>query len=488
VRKRHLWGSIDDQMGARPAALRGRARGRHGALARQALAGAVGLAALGGLGGLVATSGCRGPTSSVPAGDAPALRETGSVATSAPSARGPTAGELDASSPSADASAREAAWSTLFEHLATRCYVDELARADYAVRWLDHRLPRSAAPEGAPWPAEGNVVHPTAGTSAAARRAAALRRALLTPPLRSHVVDCELPIARRRAGAPLPGGRGDVAHYVAYLPARLFSEPERVRAVLLYAPGGGKGGRSRAFLTEIPGKTVRDTYAGGLATQHRVDTWLAERPEREPVMVVALHSNGEEHTNGSTDFLVRDVPEHVAGALLGGAPRRALALGAEGVSSGARAIVRALRAEPRAFDTVGLSCMACGGVSPERGYLGSPEEVLAWSRELAERVRAGDLHVRFAIGSRDNQLPCNRGLYELWSSTGMFDAGGPPKLTRCAGPGPHDERSCDTERPGFATFAGELHDYRFLARSYQAQLEFHLEALGEVARARRRAR
>lgn len=453
-----------------------------------------GLAGLASLLGVASALSCRGPTSSLPAGDAPARPEGAPSAAStsevgrAPSVPASTGASGPGDAPSAAASAREATWERLFEHLATRCYVDQLARADYAVRWLDHRLPRSEAPAGAPWPAEGNVIHPAPGSPAALRRAATLRAALLAPPVRSHVVDCELPIHRRVEGAPVPGGRGDVAHYVAYLPAKLFSEPERVRAVLLYAPGGGKGGRSRPFLTEIPGKTVRDTYAGGLATQHRVDAWLADRADREPVLVVALHSNGEEHTNGSTDFLVRDVPEHVAEALLGGAPRSALALGAEGVSSGARAIVRALRAEPSAFDTVGLSCMACGGVSPERGYLGSAEEVLAWSRALADRAKAGELFVRFAIGSRDNQLPCNRGLHELWSAVGMFDRERPTTLTRCAERGPRDERTCDTERDGFATFAGELHDYRFLARSYQAQLEFHLDALGKVVRRRRAPR
>lgn len=395
---------------------------------------------------------------------------------SAPSATSPAS-----STPPAEAApgpAREAVWRGLFRHLAAHCRVDALDPSDYALRWLNYGLPRSAAPPDAPWPSREVLLLPAAGSAPAIARARDLERRLAGSRT-SHVVDCSFVVQKRACRGCRPTGPTSIeglAHYVAYLPAALFTEPERVRSLLLYAPGGGKGGRSRPVLTEVPGKTIYDSYAGGLETKRRIDAWAAAHPDRTPPIFVALQSNGDEHENGPIEYLTHDVPAHVADAFLGGRRREELVVGAEGVSSGSRQVVLALRAKPAAFDVVGLSCMSCGPIDPDKGRLGSRAELAAWSAALGERVKRGALRVRFAIGARDNQLACNRRLHELWRAGGVF-RDEPAAHVGCEPGKAEDERTCDTRKDGFATYRGELHDYRFLSRSWDDELEFLLGAL-----------
>lgn len=373
-----------------------------------------------------------------------------------------------------DSAAREKTWDTLFSHIASRCYVDELAPTNYAVQWLNHHLPRDLAPTGAPWPVLEDQVFPAPSTPKARARALELRKDWLATP-RSHVVDCFFEVPQRDDPAVVPNTKD--AHYAAYLPAELFVAPERVRTALVYSPGGGRGGHSRPFLTEIPGKTIYDIAAGGLGTKHRMDEWHAKHPEHSVPIFFALHSNGEEYGNDGTTFLTEDVPNHIASQLLGGMDIKRLVLGVEGVSSGARTLVLALRARPFAFATVGLSCMACGGVDARRGRIGSSDKVNAWAMTLGDRAKRGELRMRFAIGSRDNQLPCNKALHDMFGNSGMFDMSRPPTFHECKAGESQSEKTCDHEVDGFRVYRGELHDYHFLSRSWQHQLEFHLEAL-----------
>ncbi|HRI70353.1 MAG TPA: hypothetical protein PK156_39245 [Polyangium sp.] len=375
-----------------------------------------------------------------------------------------------------DPSLRERAWEAIFAHVATHCYVDELAPTNYAVQWLNHLLPREQAPAGAPWPSLKNQAFPAPNTPEARVRADELRKKWLDTP-QSHVVDCYFAVPQRSDPAQVPTTKE--AHYAAYLPAALFVTPERVRVALVYSPGGGRGGHSRPFLTEIPGKTIHDIAAGGLGTKYRLDQWLSKHPDASPPIFFALHSNGEEYGNSATEFLTDDVAKHIGAALLGGVEAKEIVLGIEGVSSGARTIMLALRARPHAFATVGLSCMACGGVDIRRNRIGSPEEVRAWAAQLSERAKRGELRMRFAIGSRDNQLPCNKELHRVLGEAGMFDRSRAAEFYECKEGVSPSESTCDYEVDGFRVYRGELHDYHFLSRSWQHQLEFHLEALSD---------
>jgi hypothetical protein len=375
-----------------------------------------------------------------------------------------------------DPSIRERAWQAIFSHLATHCYLDELAPTNYAVQWLNHHLPREQAPEGAPWPSLKNQAFPPLNTPEARVRADELRKRWLSAP-QSHVVDCFFAVPQRADTAQVPTTKE--AHYAAYLPAALFVTPERVRVALVYSPGGGRGGHSRPFLTEIPGKTIYDIAAGGLGTKYRIDQWLSKHPDASPPIFFALHSNGEEYGNSATEFLTDDVPRHIGAALLGGVEAKDMVVGIEGVSSGARTMMLALRVRPDAFSTVGLSCMACGGVDIRKRRIGSPEEVQAWAMQLGERAKRGDLRMRFAIGSRDNQLPCNKALHEVLGKAGLFDLNRAVQFHECKEGVSPSESTCDYEMDGFRVYRGELHDYHFLSRSWQHQLEFHLEALSD---------
>jgi hypothetical protein len=73
--------------------------------------------------------------------------------------------------------------------------------------------------------------------------------------------------------------------------------------------------------------------------------------------------------------------------------------------------------------------------------------------------------VRFAIGSRDGQLPCNKAYRDLFLETGALSS-----------------------PDAFNIVEGEKHDFNFLRRSYPAELEWHLTALDRIARRAEAAR
>lgn len=356
-----------------------------------------------------------------------------------------------------------ALYDTLFRFIATHCYADEIGPSSYTKTWLSYKLTPDKLPADAHFPLQDGKVFPRYGQAATAR-AAELREAWLKTP-RSHIIDCAYDVETRHCPtcAPPPNFRprgariDEKTHYVAYLPAALFSEPSRVRALLVLVPGGN-GGRSRPFLTPHPDASIWKKGSGGLETQQRVDRYLAAHPETVPPIVMALQTAGEETPYGPTDYLTLDVPAHTAKTLLGGVAQKDLVVGYEGISSGSRAMVRAFFQHPDVMNTVGLSCLACGGVNVRTGVLGSPKQMKAWSERLAERRRDGDLQIRFAIGSRDNQLPCNRELHSLMQEAGFY-------------------KSPDED---FFIYQGELHNYNFLIRAYPDMIDWHLATLTDI--------
>ena len=370
--------------------------------------------------------------------------------------------------------------------VASHCYVDELGPSVYTMAWLRYAVPQEALAPGALMPAPPDELPPEPGSREAKRRAEALRKDWLANP-RSHVVDCRFDVPLRPCRLCVQELRVHYAHYIAYLPAALSRDPDSVRTLLMIVPGG-RGGRSRSFLSPVPDKTPFHKGSGGLETKQRVDAYLADHPETPAPIVVALETNGDDYNNGRIEHLSTDMPKHIADTFLGGVAIEDLLMGAEGISSGARAILDTLLAKPNIFATAGLTCLACGMLNPLKAAARAQIDFEGFASKLAERAKAGELQVRFSIGSRDGQLPCNRALYDLFARHGIVDADEPVRYSKCSYGHQADWQFCDTERDGWATYAGEMHHYGLLKKSYPPQLEWHLRALTEVAAARRGGR
>lgn len=373
------------------------------------------------------------------------------------------------------------------EWVASSCYVDELGPSPYVVAWQNYRAERSAFEDRAVLPADPPVRLPRAGSPEAKARAGRLRSAWQAAP-QSHVLDCTFVIPVRNC-RHCRGPKLFTAHYAVYLPEAIVTDPDRIGAMLLLVPGG-RGGRSRPFLSPVPDKTVFHRGSGGLETRQLIDRYLADHPETTPPIVVALETAGAEYNNGSIEHLTHDVPAHVAKTYL----RRdasTLALGAEGISSGARSILDALFAKPDAFATVGLTCLACGPLASKEGIGASPalvrrsprntvprDRVVDWARGLADRSAKRELFVRFSIGDRDGQLPCTMALHDLFEELGVVTAT-EERVVACHGK--DGAPPCDRERGGLALYENEMHHYGILEKSYPAQLRWHLESLTRAA-------
>jgi hypothetical protein len=340
----------------------------------------------------------------------------------------------------------------------SHCHIDELVPSAYTFAWHRYRRPADLLGPEDPLPLRAGRALPREGSAAAKEQSGALRRAWIDNP-RSHVIDCALPIKGHRClGCPIE----TVAHtyYAAYLPRALFVAPETVRSALFLVPGGN-GGRSRPFTRPIPDRSVYDRGSGGLDTKRRADAFYEAHPGASQAIIVALETSGFEAPSGPIEHLSRTMPGHIAATFLPHLGEGDLVVGAEGVSSGAREILRAAFHDPRAFHTVGLSCMACGGVHPKTSRLAGPSELRAFADTLAARRREGSFDVRFAIGSRDGQLPCNKAYRDLFLERGVLS-------------------SADAD--AFFVVEGEKHDFNFLRRAYPSQLDWHLAALARIAR------
>ncbi|MEM9695985.1 MAG: hypothetical protein AAGA56_25805, partial [Myxococcota bacterium] len=331
---------------------------------------------------------------------------------------------------------------------------------------------------------------PEVGTRAAKKRAAELRTQWLKDP-QSRVLDCTGTFAMRVCRhCRNHGKRLRRIHYTVYLPRRFFVDTAAVRSLLMLVPGGN-GGRTRPFLTQIPGKTVFHRGSGGLRTKQRIDQLLAREPGLAAPMVIGLETPGHPYVNGAVEHLSVDLPAHVASLFLAGRDPQTLWLAAEGISSGSRAILDTLFAKPDSLHVAGLTCMACGSIAGARG-LGasrkknpqaiSPRQVETWAREsLRPRAARRELFVRFAIGTRDGQRPCSEALHELFVEHQIVNGNAVYRRLTCYDSIPGPERArCDYEEQDFASYAGEMHHYGLLEKSYAPSLEWQLRRLTEL--------
>ncbi len=375
------------------------------------------------------------------------------------------------------------------EWAASRCVPDRVGNTKYARGWLEWAQGDfSFLPEGAPRPIEGPAGLPTPGSARARERAAALERAWLDDP-QSRLLDCSFEVPRRSCkGCRQAAGTLKRDHeYTVLLPRALFVEPARVRSILLLIPGGN-GGRVRWFLTPIPGKGNNDPMSGGLETRRRVDSWLDAHPEASQPIVVALEHNGWGTANGPTEFLTHDVPTHIASTYLN-LPLDQVAVGAEGISSGAMEIWRSLYSRPGAFNTAGIMCMYCAddgkGIRPWGPAVLASPDIQAWLANLKKLRDADLLHVRFSVGNADKGWECNKGLYDAFASAGIFDPR-PPDAQNCRTPEARSTADCDLHWDGFHLYRDVGHTYALLPPAWEPQLHWHLERLSRAAAALQR--
>ncbi|MFO0556273.1 MAG: hypothetical protein U0271_48295 [Polyangiaceae bacterium] len=340
----------------------------------------------------------------------------------------------------------------------SHCEIDALGPSQYTMMWMKYPKPPGHVGPKDPQPLEHERAKPREGSQAAKDKANELRAAWLANP-ESHVVDCTTHITKRlcKTCTDQPIDRLD---YVAYLPKALFERPEKVRAMLLLSPGG-RGARSRPFLRAIPGRSIMEKGSGGLDTKRLADAFYEEHPDANATIIVALATSGIQMVNGSIEHLTYDVPEHIAKTFMPDLPFEEVALGAEGVSSGAREIVRAAYAKPDAFSTIGLSCMSCGAIDPQKEKMAMLPQWNRFAKRLAERKTKGLFDVNFTIGGRDGQKPCNRRVFELFRDNGLFPPG---------------------DESAFTVFPGKMHDYAFLREAYPPALVWHLDKLDHISR------
>lgn len=347
--------------------------------------------------------------------------------------------------------------------LVTHCRPDAVGPSPYTVAWSHYPHPKDLLAADDPQPLVNAGPLPAPGSQRAHAMAEQLHAAWAEEP-RSHVVDCAASLPTH--GASGPSRSTEQVRYVAYLPDALFDGRFEIGSILLLVPGGN-GGRSRPFLRPIPGATIYEKGSGGLDTKRLADRFYGEHPRAGRAIVVALDTSGFGSGAGSNELLSDDLYEHIRATFAPTLSQSQLAHGVEGTSSGARAMMRAAFAKPDAFDTLGFSCMACGGVNPQSRLLGTPEQLAQFADRLAERRQHGEVDLRFSIGSRDNQLPCNRAFWELFRREGVV---------------------ADADDDHFLVYEGALHDFAFMERSYAPQLLWHLTELDRIARLKRRSR
>ncbi len=336
------------------------------------------------------------------------------------------------------------------------CMTDAIAPSAYSRTWIRHPKPRGLVGPNDPKPLVNPREIPEAGSLQAEQQAIALETAWLETP-RSHTVDCTFRLLPRRC-KHCDRQENTLIRLMVYLPAKLFTFPEEVDSLLLLVPGG-HGGRSRPFLRPIPGSTTWDSGAGGLDTKALADAFYAKSPNGTQTVIAALETSGHQHASGAIEFLTHDIEHHIRSHFL--PSEQPLRLGVDGVSSGSREILRATFAKPDRFRTVGLHCMACGGVHPKKNRLGSKEELTGFAAHLAARRELGLFDLRMSIGSRDNQLPCNRGYLKIFQEGGLIKPGEESSL--------------------FHVVDGGLHDFNYLSQAWAEQLRWHLELLRQPA-------
>ncbi len=367
--------------------------------------------------------------------------------------------------------------------MASSCLIDQLARTEYAEGWEGWFREPDFVPEGAPLPAPPEAQKAMRPEAIEALTQQINRTWTANP--ESHIADCTYVIPAREC--PGCAGRGSSSiNYIVWLPPEASEDPGSVTSILLVVPGGN-GGRTRYFLTPVPGTNIYKKKSGGLETKRRADDFREARPGEVAPIIVALDSGGFLSANGSTEFLTYDIPMHIAKTYLGRDNLEGIKLGVEGISSGARVMMDALRAKPDAFDTFGVIAMHCGG---RNGItvkdLGSTEEREAWLKVLKARVDAGELHFRFSVGNRDPGWRCHMEFYDMFVKAGIFPKSEPvyecdasiktPSLSKCTA----------SFREDMNLYDGHGHNYGIMLEAWAPHLFWHLALLsrgeGEAAR------
>ncbi|MBH25052.1 MAG: hypothetical protein CMH57_11480 [Myxococcales bacterium] len=377
----------------------------------------------------------------------------------------------------------------MFDWIATHCHVDEVGFSGYSKAWMgwvyrDDLVFNQFMPPEAPRPKFRPWTFPMEGSPEAAERVEAIREAWFAEP-GSHIVDCRFSFERRDCPDCVPlKKRGLVKHggFIAYIPEALLTEPERVRSLLLLIPGA-RGGRARYFLTPIPGKSVKDFDYGGLEVKRHLDELIKAHPEYSPPLVVAIDHAGWTTANGPIEFITHDVMRRVVDNFLGGVQLDRLAVGADGISAGARASVMVAARHPDLLNTIGLVSTHCGhaglGGGVSASYFGeTPEEQARLLDELVERHREGLFHLRMVQGNRDN-WECMKSFQQVFVDAGMFPDQ-EPALSDCRDghdPGPN---WCRAVWPGLELVRDHGHGYEMLLPIWRRQLQWQLEALTSV--------
>lgn len=362
------------------------------------------------------------------------------------------------------------------EYVVSHCLVDELELTEYGLGWRKWSRRTGFKPSHGPTPRRTARDNPPMGSAKAKRLAKKLRDAWLANPT-SHVVDCYHTLTPRKC-EHCRGKGTRRAHYIAYLPKEIITEPERVRSILMLVPGGN-GGRTRYFLTPIPNKTIWDSMSGGLEVQRHTDEYLAEHPDHTPPIVVALNSGGWLTVNGNIEYQTHDMPMHIAETYLGTSDLSDIALGADGISSGSRSMMRAYAQKPNAHNTIGLTCMHCGGnkggfqFNEDFIYFDTQNQIFdAWKARRAQ----GLFHIRFAIGNGDRYWYCNREIHKTLIEKGVLNDT-TPDYENCRGNGRENPKNCDVTWDSFFLYDGQGHHYGLLLDSWVPSLRWHIGAL-----------
>jgi len=375
------------------------------------------------------------------------------------------------------------------DHAVASCVSDGLTSTRYLLQWFQHAGSHRAGPPGGPRPLPGLRLPargPRAGTASYASARAALVAGWDEAQRHSHVMDCAVRVAPKRQ----PDGQGALrVPYAIYLPADYLDHPLRPRAILLLASGGG-GSRTRWFLSPLHTDGMQPG-TGGLEMRGRMDAWAASHPGEAPPLVVAVDGASPAFTNGIEAFIEQELPDHLIATYLPHQTREQTPYGVEAVSSGAMVALRALRANPRLFTSVGLTSLFCAGAGFDpRRDLGGPEERRALFAELAERRAHGQFDLRFSIGALDQYWDCNYRLFHDLSTAGVLPAEAGPSQEKCAAkpwrPTTADPPSspvvshCAGRWASFESWFNTAHHYRAVVAALPSALDWNLNVLSRA--------
>lgn len=352
-------------------------------------------------------------------------------------------------------------------HAVERCHVDRLASSPYLRDWVAAGGLDRARPEGDPAPSlELSLPSwgPREGSPAYASARESVARALSVD--RSHVMDCT---ALVRDHEP-PHRLGAIA-YTVYLPRDYLRFPRRTRGVLLMVPGG-RGDRTRWFLTAAPG-SVYERGTGGLSLRTHLDRWASAHPAAAMPIVVTVDGPTGAWIDGREAWIGRDLPAVIAQTYLPHVPEGALRVGVQAISMGAAVAMRAARQWPERFDAIALMGLFCDdkGLLPERDFGADRAQ---FYQRLATRIREGSLAMRMSIGRRDALYERNKRWYFELQRAGLFALQRDPTYERCEPGAPESTAACWARWPGFTVIPRLGHHYAAVVPVFEEDLAWQL--------------